>query len=109
MSFFWFQHVNTLSKIYSNTNDVDLIVGGILEKPLADSLLGPTFSWLLTNQLGRTRRGDRYFYTNPDQPKPFTAAQLEEIKKVTFARILCDNSDNIERMQRNVFRKIDEK
>lgn len=103
-----FQNYNQLSKIYSNPSDVDLIVGGIMEEPATNSLFGPTFSWLLTNQLIRTRQADRYFYTNLKQPKPFTAAQIDEIKKVTLARIMCDNS-NIKKIQRNVFHKVTER
>lgn len=79
-----------------------------MEKASDDSLFGPTFSWLLTNQLIRTRQGDRYFYTNPRQPKPFTAAQREEINRITLARIMCDNSD-IKKIQPNVFQQISEK
>ncbi|KJH50314.1 immunoglobulin I-set domain protein [Dictyocaulus viviparus] len=33
----------------------------------------------------------------------FTKLQLQQIKKVSLARILCDNGDNIDRVQRNVF------
>lgn len=79
-----------------------------MEKPVDDSLFGPTFSWLLTNQLIRTRQADRYFYTNPRQPKPFTKAQIEQINKISLARIMCDNSD-IKRIQPNVFLRISER
>lgn len=57
----------------------------------------------------RTRTGDRYFYTNPRQPNPFTKEQLSEIKKIKLSRIFCDNSDNIQFMQRNVFLKISDR
>lgn len=32
------------------------------------------------------------------------ADQLNEIKKVTLAKLICANGDNIEFLQRNVFR-----
>lgn len=100
------EQINALKQVYSNPNDVDLLVGGLLEKPIGSSMLGPTFSCIIGEQLLRTRRADRFFYTNPNQPKPFTKAQLKEIEKVTLARIFCDNSDNIRTMQRNVLEKI---
>lgn len=103
----FFQDYNQLSNIYKNPSDIDLIVGGILERPVSNSLFGPTFSWLLTNQLIRTRQADRYFYTNVKQPHPFTKSQLEQIKKITLARVMCDNSD-IRKIQPNVFQKITE-
>lgn len=34
----------------------------------------------------------------------FSPAQLTQIKQTSLARILCDNSDNITRVQRDVFR-----
>ena len=53
-----------------------------------------------------TKRGDRFFYTNPDQ---FTIKQLEEIKKQSLTSLLCVNSDEPTKMnlQPNVFRKLD--
>lgn len=101
--------INALKKIYSSPNDVDLIVGGLIEKPIGASLLGPTFSCIIGEQMLRTRRGDRFFYTNPNQPKPFTKIQLKEIQKSSLARIFCDNSDQIRMMQPNVYESISER
>ncbi|XP_063908765.1 peroxidase-like isoform X2 [Zophobas morio] len=98
--------INSLSEAYGSPRDIDLIVGGILERPSSESLFGPTFLCIFADQFLRTRRGDRYFYTNEYQPAPFSKAQIREIEKVTLARIFCDNGDDIQQMQRNVFKKI---
>ncbi|KAL1517115.1 hypothetical protein ABEB36_000924 [Hypothenemus hampei] len=100
------QDIAALQRIYSSAADVDLIIGGLLEKPRGDSLFGPTFSCILQDQMIRTREGDRYFYDNHDQPKPFTTEQLHQIENVTLARIICDNGDNIKTMQKRVFEKV---
>lgn len=100
------EHIKALSKVYTNPKDVDLIIGGLMEKPEQNSLLGPTFSCIMADQFLRTKKGDRYFYTNDGQPKPFSTSQLSEVKKVTLARIFCDNSDHITMMQPDVFEKI---
>ncbi|KAJ8930106.1 hypothetical protein NQ314_017134 [Rhamnusium bicolor] len=99
------EHISALSKVYSSPKDVDLIIGGLMENPEEGSLLGPTFSCIIADQFMRTKKGDRYFYTNENQPRPFAMSQLSEIKKVTLARIFCDNADNITMMQPNVFEK----
>lgn len=94
-----------LRKIYTSPNDVDLIIGGMLERPVEDGLLGPTFSCLISEQFARTRRTDRYFYDSAFQPQPFTPEQLAEIRNATLARVFCDNGNNIAHMQQNVFFK----
>lgn len=43
----------------------------------------------------------RLWYENPGV---FSPAQLTQIKQTSLARILCDNSDNITHVQRDVFR-----
>lgn len=45
--------------------------------------------------------GHRLWYENPGV---FSPAQLTQIKQTSLARILCDNADNITRVQRDVFR-----
>ena len=121
-----------------------------MESPLAGSLLGPTLSCIIADQVNtnnnnddidnnddndidninlykifqlfRTRAGDRFFYSLVDSASQFTAGeirgifyemlfqfcskysdQMSELEKVSFARILCDNSD-IETMQPDAFR-----
>ena len=46
-----------------------------------------------------SRHGDRFWYENGGWPSSFTLEQLNEIRKVKFSRLLCDNSDDIETMQ----------
>ncbi|KAK2585039.1 hypothetical protein KPH14_008560 [Odynerus spinipes] len=95
--------VNKLRSIYAHPNDVDLVIGGMAERSPDDGLVGPTFRCLIFEQFARTRRTDRFFYDSAMQPYPFTPDQLAEIRNVTLARIFCDNGDNIESMQPNVF------
>jgi hypothetical protein len=45
--------------------------------------------------------GCRLWYENPGV---FSPAQLTQIKQTSLARILCDNSDNITRVQGDVFK-----
>ncbi|XP_050677729.1 chorion peroxidase-like [Leptidea sinapis] len=87
-----------LSSVYTHPHDIDLWVGGLLEKPIDGGILGATFSQIIGDQFTKLKKGDRYFYEHgPDvNPGAFTPSQLSEIKKVTLARIICDNSDHIE-------------
>uniref|UniRef100_A0AAR5Q3E0 Peroxidase n=3 Tax=Dendroctonus ponderosae TaxID=77166 RepID=A0AAR5Q3E0_DENPD len=100
------QDILALQRVYASPQDVDLIIGGLLEKPKSDSLFGPTFSCIVADQMIRTRLGDRYFLDNPDQPKPFTYEQLREIGNVSLARIICDDSDDVQQMQKRAFAKV---
>ncbi|CAH0553303.1 unnamed protein product [Brassicogethes aeneus] len=100
---------NSIKNIYAHSNDVDLIVGGLLEKPDEDAQIGPTFSCIISDQMYRTKVGDKYFYKNRNQPKPFTPKKVKEIEKTSLARVICDNSDNIQMMQPNAFKHISQK
>lgn len=46
-----------LQRVYANPKDVDLVIGGLLEKPRGDALFGPTFSCIVAEQMLRTRQG----------------------------------------------------
>ncbi|XP_075976327.1 chorion peroxidase [Anticarsia gemmatalis] len=87
-----------LSTVYERPEDIDLWVGGLLEAPVDGGLVGPVFANIIADQFSRLKRGDRYYYEYaPDvNPGGFTPNQLEEIKKVTISRLICDNSDGIE-------------
>ncbi|XP_003248730.1 peroxidase-like [Acyrthosiphon pisum] len=77
-----------LLKLYKTWNDIDLLVGALLEKHVDDAMVGPTMRCIIREQFVRTRIADRYFY---DAPGVFSDYQLKEIKQVTLARILCNH------------------
>ncbi|KAG8038033.1 hypothetical protein G9C98_006358 [Cotesia typhae] len=89
-----------LQELYGHPGNIDVWVGGILEDQLPGAKVGPLFKCLLLEQFKRTRDADRLWYENPSTFKP---EQLQQIKQTSLARILCDNGDNITRIQKNVF------
>ncbi|XP_060857239.1 peroxidase-like isoform X2 [Metopolophium dirhodum] len=89
-----------LLKQYKHWRDIELLVGALFEKHEEDSMVGPTMRCIIREQFIRTRMADRYFY---DLPNIFNEYQLTEIRKVTLARIFCDNSNNVTMMQKKVF------
>ncbi|MFH4978018.1 hypothetical protein AB6A40_004727 [Gnathostoma spinigerum] len=89
-----------LKELYGHPANIDLWVGGVSERRLAGALVGPTFSCILGDQFRRLRSGDRFWYENPGV---FTTLQLQQIKKTTLAAVLCNNGDDIDRVQSDVF------
>ncbi|CAL8130640.1 unnamed protein product [Orchesella dallaii] len=94
---------DSLSAIYSSVDEIDLFVGGVSEKPLDGAVLGATFTCIVGDQFARLRRGDRFFYE--EVTARFTEAQLDQLKKVSLAGVLCDNADDIGVIQPLVFQK----
>ncbi|XP_047481270.1 eosinophil peroxidase-like [Penaeus chinensis] len=88
--------------LYPSVDDIDLFPAGLAEQPVPDGLLGPTFTCIIAHQFARLKRGDRFWFENPNQPKPFTEAQLASIRRIGLSSILCQNS-NLEYIQLNPF------
>lgn len=86
------EDVPIIESIYSNLEDVDLLIGGILETPNNGAVVGPTFSCLLMNQLVKIRNSDRFWYENDLPPSSFSINQLEALRRVTLSGLLCANS-----------------
>jgi peroxidase len=89
-----------LRELYGHPGNIDVWVGGILEDQLPNAKVGPLFKCLLSEQFKRMRDSDRFWLENPPTFQP---EQLEQIKRTSLARVLCDNGDNITRIQANVF------
>lgn len=98
-----------MKNLYASPEDVDLTVGGSLEAHVSGALSGPTFLCILTEQFYRTRVGDRFFYERGDKSVGFTRPQLQEIRKASIARIMCDNGNHIQQIQPRAFLRVADK
>ena len=85
---------------YGSLETADLWPLGLAETPLSKSLLGPTFSCLFADTFKNLRDGDRFYFENPGV---FSTAQLNEIKKSSMSKIICDNADDISTIEQNSF------
>ena len=53
----------------------------------------------------RLKNGDRYFFSLENSASGFSPAQLGEISKVSWARVMCDNS-GVEFMQPRAMQRV---
>ena len=88
--------IHRLLHTYNSPEDVDMYIAQVMERIVPGTHLGPTGHCLIKQQFENSKRGDRFFYTNPKQ---FTVAQLEEIKKQSLASILCIHADEPSQMR----------
>lgn len=79
-----------LRKLYGSDDNIDLFVGALAEEPLPGSILGAVLSCIFSITFSRLRSGDRFWYENLENDV-FTEAQLAEVRRTSFARVLCDN------------------
>lgn len=96
--------VHRFRSIYQHVDDIDLFSGGLAERPVRGGIVGPVFACIIAQQFQNLRQGDRFWYENP---AGFTPVQLQQIRQVTFAQILCKTMDQIETIQPFVFLKAD--
>ncbi|KAJ0177643.1 hypothetical protein K1T71_006516 [Dendrolimus kikuchii] len=95
--------INTLAYLYESVDDIDLIVGGAMEREVPGSIFGHTFHSIIAEQFYRTRIGDRFFYDHGEMAHSFTPDQLKELKKASMARLICDNTEAVDYVQRKAF------
>ncbi|XP_061169378.1 chorion peroxidase-like [Saccostrea echinata] len=95
--------INLLKNVYEHVEDIDLFTGGVTEEPLPGAVVGPTFACIIGLQFKALKFGDRFYYENNEENTKFTIEQLNEIKNVTLAQVLCRNS-NIGKVQVDVFK-----
>ncbi|XP_057323935.1 chorion peroxidase-like [Microplitis mediator] len=92
-----------LRNLYESLDDIDLFSGGLSEKPVLGGIVGPTFACIIAQQFNHLRRGDRFWYENGNLKNSFTLTQLDQIRSVTLAQILCYTIDDVKTVQPFVF------
>ena len=94
-----------IQQLYGSFDSADAFTGMLSELPLSgvntESILGPTLACIFAITFNDLRAGDRFFYENPGV---FTPAQVAELKSASLSRVICDNADNIPRIQRSAMR-----
>ncbi|EEC04004.1 oxidase/peroxidase, putative [Ixodes scapularis] len=101
---FRFGHTFIQGMVRRHPDDIDLWSGGISERTLPGGMIGPTFACIIARQFSNLRRGDRFWFENPGLPSSFTPEQLQEIRKATQSKIICENGDDIPTIQLWVMR-----
>ncbi|XP_014669845.1 PREDICTED: peroxidasin homolog [Priapulus caudatus] len=92
--------INKLQTVYGHPDNIDVFIGGMSEDKVEGARMGPTFMCIIADQFKRLRDGDRFWYENPGV---FSPGQLTAIKQASLARVICDNSESIDRVQKDVF------
>ncbi|XP_046438483.1 peroxidase-like [Daphnia pulex] len=95
--------VDKFAKLYDTVDDIDLFIGAMSERLAPGALVGHTFQCIIADQFLKFKRGDRFFYDLAGQPSSFTEDQLTEIRRASFARLVCDNS-NVKSSQPLIFK-----
>ncbi|KAI0978411.1 hypothetical protein GJ496_010496 [Pomphorhynchus laevis] len=103
MSHMDLETVALISQLYNDVNDIELFVGGLSELPVTNALLGPTFTCLIAAQFKVLKQGDRFFYEGNNPVTRFSPEQLNEIRYVSMARLLCESVTELPFIQPNVF------
>lgn len=70
-----------------------MYLGGLFETPVPGGVVGPTFACIIGNQFSYLKGGDRFYYENGPSITSFRLNQLNEIKKITMARLICNDFD----------------
>ena len=100
---------NAIGRICNQKGFAVFFTGMLEPRPSDGGVLGPTFQCILAEQFKRLRVGDRFWHENDANPSlntdrtAFNVPMLREIRKTTFARILCDNADSITAVNKMVF------
>lgn len=81
-----------MKSMYESYSDIDPIIGMLLEEPVYN-FVGEIGACVQGEQFYRTKCGDRFFYTHPSNPYPFTPEQIKEIEAVDFTKLHCMLTD----------------
>ena len=79
------QDVDNLKAVYSDINDMDMYIAGLVELPFSNgALIGPTTLCLIADQFAKTKSGDRFFYDVGGQHSSFTIGRPTLHKFIYF-------------------------
>ena len=78
-----------LASVYSSPDEIDLWVGGLAENTSGYSMLGETFTSIISQQFAKTAQADENFYT-----KTMNYAERQKLDKLSLSDIIRANTEN---------------
>ncbi|CAI9162509.1 unnamed protein product [Rangifer tarandus platyrhynchus] len=78
-----------LLDLYKTPDNIDIWIGGNAEPMVERGRVGPLLACLIGRQFQQIRDGDRFWWENPGV---FTEKQRDSLQKVSFSRLVCDNT-----------------
>ncbi|CAK9299409.1 unnamed protein product, partial [Gordionus sp. m RMFG-2023] len=94
--------LSLLVNLYDHIEDIDVFMGALAETPSSGAIIGPTLSCLIATQFYYIKNCDRFWYENNLSNTGFTLDQLNEIRKISLAKVICNNLDTIHYTQPQV-------
>lgn len=83
----------TLEGIYMDADDIDLLTGALMESPAPGTVFGSTLTCLLAIQFSNLRNSDRFWYENDLPPSSLNLDQLQAVRRVSLAGLLCQTNE----------------
>ncbi|XP_014357630.2 heme peroxidase 2 [Papilio machaon] len=96
-----------MADMYRNAEDVELMIGGAMEKAASGAVIGSTLACVLALQFANMKKSDRFWYENDIPPSSFSPEQLAAVRKVSLAGLLCAAEENLGKIQPKAFVKED--
>ncbi|KAJ0177269.1 hypothetical protein K1T71_007278 [Dendrolimus kikuchii] len=96
-----------IADMYRNADDIELMIGGAMEKPASGAVIGSTFACVLAMQFANLKKSDRFWYENDIPPSSFSPEQLGALRKVSLSGLLCAAEETLLNIQPKAFVKED--
>ncbi|XP_060850506.1 peroxidase-like isoform X2 [Rhopalosiphum padi] len=87
---------------YDSVEDIDLIVGALLEPLVDGGMVGETVRCILADGFYRIRYGDRFFCDVQDQPGSFSTEQFDVLWSLDLTKLFCATT-NINELPSDIF------
>merc|ERR1711990_1397585 len=91
---------NTIVGLYDSPQDIDLYVGVLNEQHMPGAQVGPTAGCIIGEQFLALKKGDRFWHENAGV---FDNEQLQEIKSIGLAKVMCSTLEGMNRVTENPF------